>query len=241
MTTGIQISESVRFRTTTSTWLWLLLFCLPLQFSCSTNKSQLSPHEQSLKSDKDEKIVVEAYLFDAKLRRDGKPTSLRLEMYQSDSVIGLNGRGYLGKTGLKGILTADSLVLYFPTTNEFVAEGTAGLLASLPCEIDTRSLDLFSLFTNLPDSLSLDSHVRVESDYSKSNRPHFLLSIPGCLWEIRLIYDWKKQGWRLREFTYQNGKNTSFRATRREYRHRSKVRSSRLILNIPVSATRVSP
>lgn len=241
MAPEIQINESAGTQATTSARLWLLLFCLTVLCSCGPDKSRLSLGEQSPNKNKDEKVVVEAFLFDAKLRRDGKPTSLRLEMYQAGSVIGLNGRGYLGKTGLKGTLTADSLVLYFPTTDEFVAEGTADLLASLPCEIEGGSLNLFALFTNLPDSLSLDSQIRIESNYSKSKRPQFVLSIPDCLWEIRLMYDRKKQGWRLREFEYQNGKNTSFRATRREYRHRAKVRNSRLKLTIPASATRVYP
>lgn len=241
MATRIQLIASAETHAKIIARLWLLLLYLPLLFSCGPDKSRLSPREQSPNKGKDEKVVVEAFLFDAKLRRDGKPTSLRLEMYQADSVIGLNGRGYLGKTGLKGILTKDSLVVYFPTTDEFVAEGTADLLASLPCEIEARSLDLFAMFTSLPDSLPLDSQIRVESDYSKSKRPKFVLSIPGCLWEIRLMYDRKKQGWRIREFEYENGEKTSFRATRREYRRRAKVRNSRLGLTIPSSATRISP
>jgi len=209
--------------------------------SCGPKRGGSSFSEEKTNNEINAKVEVTAYLFDAKLRRDGKPTSLRLEIYQTDSVIGLYGRAYLGKTGLKGTLTRDSLALYFPTTDEYIAERTKNLLTSLPCEINTKSFDLFALFTTFPDSLSLDSLITIESDYSDSKRAHFHLSTPECNWEIELTYDLKQKGWRLREFEYQNGKRTSLSATRRKYRYRAKTGRSRLNLTIPETATRISP
>ena len=210
--------------------------------SCAGSRSGSAGNQVSdeLASDtNNKKVEVEAYLFDAKFRKKGKPTSFRLELFQSDSVIGMFGRGYVGKGILKGTLSRDSLALYFPTSGEYFIESTGKVLTELPCQINAPSLDIFDLFSTLPDSIVLDSAVVVISDYSNRKKPEFSLSVPGCEWEINLKYDFRKGGWRLLKFEYQGGDNTSLKATRREFRNRVRVKPNRLQVNIPESAVRI--
>ncbi len=121
--------------------------CLLITAGCgSSRKGALVGDEANWQG----KVEVEAYLFDAKLRRDNKPTSVRLEFFHTDSVIAFAGRGYLGKGALKGRLTEDSLEVYFPTTDEFVKEAAADLMSSFDCAGDIGSFNLMALFNSLP-------------------------------------------------------------------------------------------
>lgn len=219
----------------------VLLFILASLSSCSPGRAGGSIEERLSPRSEDEKIRVEAYLFDAKLRRDGKPTSLRLELYHADTAVGLYARGYLGKTGLKGYLDHDSLLVYFPRSDEFVAGPIVELLTSLPCELNSEIFDLFTMIRNLPDSRMVPPQVNVESDFSKAKRPRFVLSVPECDWKILLAYDQKSDNWRLREFEYRNGEGTNLKASRRNFRSRAKVSASLLDFRIPATAVRVSP
>jgi hypothetical protein len=163
-----------------------------------------------------EKIPVEAYLFDAKIRRDGKVNSFRLEIFQTDSLLGLSGRGYLGKGALKGWLGHDSLKVYFPTVNEFVYESVGDLLRSFDCSFDMPDIDLLSLFTRLPDDALFDVRLTVESDYSNHKRPEFVVFVSDCPWRIELQYDERKPGWRIRSFYFLDGNGSRPTAQRRE-------------------------
>ena len=53
----------------------------------------------------------DAFLFDVKIRRNGKKNSVRLDVYRSGDSLSLYARGYLGKGVLKGLITNDSLVV----------------------------------------------------------------------------------------------------------------------------------
>jgi len=188
-----------------------------------------------------EKVDVEAYLFDAKIRRDGKPTSFRLELFQTDSVIALGGRGYLGKGALKGRLTADSLEVYFPSTDEFVCEPVADLLASFDCLGELPPVNLLSLFQNLPDSVIDDVNATVVSDYSNRKRPKFSVSFDQCPWEINLVYDRRGDRWRIRQFSYSDGDRFLLKATRREYREHARVKAGKFTVSVPHHASRIIP
>jgi len=188
-----------------------------------------------------EKIEVEAYLFDAKLRRQGKPTSFRLEIFQTDSVIALGGRAYLGRGALKGLLTTDSLEVYFPSSNEYLYESLRDLFATAECTNTAPKFSLLHLFTSLPDSLAEMEEMSIASDYTDRKRPEFVISLPDCPWVIELSYDRRETGWRIRDFEFDNGNDITLKAKRRTYKRKAQVPYSKFQLVLPDGATRITP
>ena len=188
-----------------------------------------------------EKIEVEAYLFDAKLRRRGKPTSFRLEIFQTDSVIALGGRAYLGKGALKGLLTTDSLEVYFPSSNEYLHESLSDLFTTAECTNAAPKLNLLHLFTCLPDSLAEMEEVSVASDYTNHKRPEYVISLPDCPWVIELTYDQREAGWRIRDFKFDNGNDITLKAKRRAYKKKAQVPYSKFQLVLPDGVGRITP
>ena len=186
-------------------------------------------------------IKGEAYLFDARVHRQDKWNSFRLEIYQSDSVLGLGGRGYLGKGVLKGRLTADTLKVYFPSADEYVLEPVTELLESQECLVRVPPFSIVALFRNLPDSAELDSSITVHSNHEDSDRPTFKISMPGCPWLLEITYDQHSTGWRIREFTFEDGQGNDLVARRREYRENTGLSPEKFTVAIPPGAVRIIP
>lgn len=194
----------------------------------------------------DKKVRVEAYLFDAKIRKDGKPTSLRLELFQTDSLVALSARGYLGKGAFKGRLTSDSLEAYFPTRNEYLYESVLDLLFRSSCTHAIHPLDFPGLLRNLPDEMYLGAGLIVQRQKSNSLHPNprhreFTLTWPECAWRLELTYDKRKTGWRLSKLILDNGDNISFTAKRRSYKASVRVNRNKFELPIGPDAIRITP
>lgn len=187
------------------------------------------------------KVRVEAYLFDAKIRKDGKPTSLRLELFQTDSLVALSARGYLGKGALKGRLTSDSLEAFFPTRNEYLYESVRDLLFRSSCTHAIDPLDFPGLLRNLPDLMDLGSGLMVQRDDSKRKHPKFTLTWPECAWRLELTYDKRITGWRLSKLILDNGDDISFTAKRRSYKASARVNRNKFELPIGPDAIRITP
>lgn len=203
----------------------------------------MSDYEHNLQT----KVSAEAYLFDARIWRNNKPTSFRLELFQTDSVIGLAGRGYVGKGVLKGRLTADSLICLFPVSNEYVESSFRELWSRWPCDLSSPELNLFDLFSHLPESLDIPPAIIITTINAKRDRRRYLIQAEGCNWSLELLYDHRKRGWRVRKFEYKseqhsdNKDNFRLRATRREYQKTSRVKLRRFHVRIPPGALRISP
>lgn len=187
------------------------------------------------------RIKAEAFLFDAQLRRQSKPTSVRLELYHTDSLTGVSGRGYLGKGALKGWMSDDSLEVYFPSTNEYVYDALPTILASDSCPGRLPQLPLGRLLVTTPDSIGALGDVVLEADYSDHDRPTFALSLPGCLWHIDATYDRSDDGWRVKQFFFDDGRGMTLKATRRTLKSGADVPASRFRAPIPPDALRLIP
>ena len=186
-----------------------------------------------------QKIPAEAYLFDAVLRRRGKTTSFRLEMYATDSAIGLAGRGYLGKGALRGVARRDSLLVYFPSTNEYVDNSYQSLLSTSDCNLELRLFDPVRFMFTLPDSVTMDSVVRMNVEVRESNRRTYMVHTDACAWKLTLSYDQRPAGWRPVELRYDDGHGTTLVATRREYQASTRVPASRFSFSFPPDAARI--
>lgn len=186
--------------------------------------------------------AVRAFLFDAELRRAGKPTSFRLEIFQTDTAMALSGRGYLGKGALRGRVTADSLVCYFPSTNEYIDEPVLNLMHALECEIAPKGINLVTLLDRLPDSTSLDPTIKLVSNHQDGKRPSFIVYVENCPWQMELTYRQESiASYRLDEFTFFDGKETRLKATCREYKQAATVKPDRFEVRIPSDAQRIIP
>jgi len=214
-----------------------LALVLLLTAGCASRKTT-APGEESAGT---HKVRAEAYLFDARMHRDGKMNTFRLEVFQTDSVLGLGGRGYLGKGVLKGRMTRDSLEAYFPTASEWVHASISELLESTACPITVPDLNLISLFTTLPDSADWPAKILIESDYEDSNHPKFTVHMTDCPWKIEIEYDRQDAGWRIREFYFTDGESNDLRAERREYKAGVSVGSDKFAVLIPPDARRIIP
>lgn len=187
-----------------------------------------------------EDVIAEAYLFDARVKKDDKPTSVRLEIYRTDTLLAFNGRGYLGKGAFRGIVRNDTLLAYFPTIDEFTHEPVADLLGSLSCPAGLERFDLDALFERTPDSVGLDDLV-VDVDYEDEDHPVFVLHREGCEWALRLEYDRRDERWWLDEFYLESGPDFELRGRRRTLREQTEVPRSRFDVSIPAGAVRLIP
>lgn len=186
-------------------------------------------------------VTTEAYLFDTFIHYNGKRTSVRLELFATDSILAAGGRSYLGKGALKGWIRDDSLHIYFPQSDEYVYEPLTDLLQSVSCTDETPTLRLLDMFYHTPDSMLLDEQIALTADWSDENRPTFELGMQACPWSMRLEYDRRDPGLRLREFHFDNGDNLRIEAKRREYREQATVSSVKFQLDIPQTAIQIIP
>ncbi len=188
----------------------------------------------------DIEIKGEAYLFDARLWRDGKPTSFRLHIFQTDTLIGLGGRGYLGKGALKGRVTTDSILIYFPSVNEYLREDMAELVSSFACATPLATFNVLDLFADLPDPAAWSGEglvLQIENE----NEPTYTLAPVDCDWTAQLIYDDEDKGWRVEEFYFDDGHDTRLEARRRRYNDDADLGLTRFQVDIPADAVRIYP
>lgn len=186
-----------------------------------------------------EKIAVEAFSFDARLYRENKPTSFKLEIYSTDTLLGLSGRGYLGKGALRGRLDTDSLDIYFPASNEYVHESLVNLITRSECTFPINDLEIISLIKQRPDSLT--ENLNVEANYDDEKKPEFMITASGCVWSLKLIYDLRNDDWRIREFYFDNGSDLRLRGIRDKYKPDAKVKPIRFDPAPPPDAVVIHP
>jgi hypothetical protein len=199
--------------------------------------------KRSLGQSVEVKINAEAYSFNARLWREGKPTTFKMEVYQTDSLIGLSGRGYLGKGALRGWVRSDSIMIYFPTTNELLCESLDSVVAASSCPLPLASLDLVAFMSSPPDSIALTNGLMVSSDYESEDRARFDLqsSDPGCTWKLALLYRHRDLGWRIDEFDFEDGHGTRLKGSCELYRARAGVALSRFEPRPRQDAKRITP
>lgn len=187
------------------------------------------------------RVIADAFLYDAKLVRQGKPTSFRLELFRTDSVVALGGRGYLGKGALRGVMTSDSLRVYFPASSEFLIDGISDLLSSMSCMDSVRSLDALQLLRMPANLVAHDSSIMVIAEKTGKKRQEFRVRAIGCPWSLRLAYELDGVGWRVRELRFDNGTGAQLTARLREGQRRVAIPASRFQVSWPSDATPLEP
>lgn len=185
-------------------------------------------------------IPVEAYLFDVKLRRDGKPTSFRLDLYQTDSVVAMYGRGYFNKGAFRGVLSDDSLHINFPSSKEYLRESIESLFQSFDCEKDLIAVELLAYFSRPPDSghISDDLNVEVLEETGKAQK--IKVNSTNCPWRLIIGYDLVEKGWRIDTFEFDDDKSVTLKGELRKYNGNSAISQSRFKLAIPDKFSKIT-
>jgi len=206
---------------------------------CGAYRDVPEGHEQKVEYE-NKKIKVEASLFDARLYKDNKPTSFRLEVFQTDTLLGVAGRGYLGKGAFKGWMRQDSLMIYFPTAKEYLYEATADLLRSEGCMSDIFGLDLLSCFRERPQNDGYGDNLVIMPVEKEKKKAQYVIYQKDCPWQLVIFYDLRKKGWRIKKFEFTNGDDFTLKGQRREYKPNARVKLKRFRLEIPPGAVRIT-
>ncbi len=185
-------------------------------------------------------IQAEAYLFDVKLRRKGKPTSIRLDLYQTDSVVAMYGRGYFNKGAFSGRITDDSMLVYFPSTSEYLNESIEKLFLSFDCESKLIGVNLLEYFLNPPDSEHISENLRVETIEERGDVKQLSVSSKSCPWRLLLAYRKEKIGWRLDLFEFEDGRDVTLKGSRRQYKENATVPGDRFRIEIKTDALKIA-
>lgn len=219
-----------------------LLFLILTVLGCgqSYRKTKTVLETQGEDEKKSDKIIIDAYLYDVKIKQGMKQNSFRLDIYQTDSIIGLGGRGYLGKGALKGKLTNDSIFVFFPTIDEYLLESTPDLMASFNCSGDIHDFNLYSLFSRLPNEYLNSNDFIIEPFNSKGKIRKFNIRAKNCSWLMELSYDYKFDSWRLTSFVFSDGDDTIIKGKRRKLKNHVKVTPNRFTVPIKPSSVKIT-
>lgn len=223
----------------------ILLFTL---ISCTAGRQGGSVDDEQ--QSESGKVTADAYLFDAKIHRNGKPTTIRLELYVVADTVYIHGRAYLGKGALRARLTPDSIVALFPTEREYVADRVTEVISSENCEDKlVRALNLAELLTDAPGDNSPLTEILVENDKSRSttSQKKSILKkkrsfgvTTQCKWSLQLDYDQRAKRQHLVHLLFDDGRETRINASLREVKIASRVPKKRLTLTIPSNYSRLS-
>ena len=221
---------------------------LPVLFICavlSLAGCSSPPRSDILLSDfvrvaPDQSVIADAYLFQARLWRDGKPTSLRLQIFDADTITGVSGQGYLGKGAVKGFLRRDSVVVYFPSMNEYMIEDNLDWVWNTSCTMSVAMPNIFSLLDRIPTAYDFEGVAF--SDVGRMGDSYaVVVSWLFCPWKLELSYDLRDEQWRLRDFRFDFGDGNRMTAKRNVYKHQTEVSLSKFYPDIPRGAARVIP
>ncbi|MEW5922559.1 MAG: hypothetical protein AB1746_01085 [Candidatus Zixiibacteriota bacterium] len=184
----------------------------------------------------------DAFLYDVKIFRDGKKNSVRLDIYRVEDRLALFARGYLGKGVLKGLVLADSTVVYFPTENEFYSGRLNELISKSCSEKNNLEKMLIDLFVKRPvdiDYSMTDFYVNILSD--KGEKQQFRLESTNCAEKAELQYEFRENRFILDKIDFSNrDESFRFKAELRKFRFNTKIPAEKMALPIPPDAVQIN-
>lgn len=187
-----------------------------------------------------DKVVVDAYLFDMKVRENKTRRTVRMDIYFADTIALITGRAYLGKGVGRGIWRPDSAVFYFPTENEYYSGpldkiSDAGCLSQGPLQEALPAL----LSGNIDRIRAIDG-LTVTQETDKKLRAE--LKLGDCVSSLELLFDTPAGSGRyyLKKFEYKDSAGKSvIKAERRTIRLARGFALRRFKLDIPDDAHRL--
>jgi len=185
----------------------------------------------------------DAFLYDLKITNQGRKNSVRLDLYRKTDSLGIYARGYLGKGVLKGLITKDSIVIYFPTENEFYQGRINSLLLDNCLKDFPFERVIISIFGTTPDKVDYnfgDAYLTVLED--KSEEREFRLESKKCSEFIKLSYDWNSARFILNQLDYvSEDARFKLKANMRKFRLNVDLPEEKFRVTIPETAIRIYP
>ena len=184
----------------------------------------------------------DAFLYDVKIYREGKKNSVRLDIYRKNDSLALFARGYLGKGVLKGLVVSDSVVIYFPTENEYFSGRLNELIYKSCAEQGDLEQILIDLFVRRPVDLEYstsDFYVTILGDEGEEQQ--FRLESKNCAESARLEYDYRDNRFILEKIDFSN-RDETFRLTaqRRKFKLDANIPTDKFFIPIPPEAVRIN-
>jgi len=183
----------------------------------------------------------DAYQFDCKMYRKGKKNTVRLEIFRSGDMLSIFARGYLGKGVMKAIINPDSILVYFPTSNEYYSGKLEDLIGGKCAGSMIYEEVLIKLFMMTPPELEKSYegfYVNVVKQNKK--RQEFQLNSKVCEESIELGYRLYGRRFILDDIEYENEVGTfKFIASNRKARLDIDIPESKLDLKIPENSIRI--
>lgn len=184
----------------------------------------------------------DAFLYDVKIYREGKKNSVRLDVYRNEDRLAIFARGYLGKGVLKGLVLADSTVIYFPTENEFFSGRLNDLISKSCSKENNLEKILIDLFVKRPvdiDYSMTDFYVNIISD--SGTKQKFRLESTNCAEKAELQYIYKDDRFILDEIDFSNRDETfRFKAELRKSRLNTEIPAEKMAVPIPADAVQIN-
>lgn len=222
------------FRVTTSLLIALLLT------GCTGKVRQAPAFEPYTVVARDQEIAADAWLFNARAYRNGKPTTLRVNVFRTDSVVGITGTGYLGKGAFRAVMTTDTVMAYFPSTNEYLLQPLDSLFGLSACGEGLNAPDLLKLLNERPDSGSIA--MTAHSAYRMSDdRWAYTITWLNCPWRMEMEYEKRDERWILDEFRFERGESFRLTAICPVFKPSEMVTADRFRVTIPSDAVRITP
>ena len=228
--------------------LLFLIFGLSLILGCTFANRSKWKTEKIADEQKTERPALtedrgDAYLFDLKIYNKGRKNSVRLDIYRNENSLSLYARGYLGKGVLKGLVSRDSIITFFPTENQFYSGEINGLLSDNCFENVPFERMLVDFFKITPDKIDYpfgEAYLSILEE--KPGFRKYRLVTKNCSEFIELDYDWKKGQFVLERLKYTR-EDGQFRldAKRRKFRLNIKLPSEKFQISIPSTASRIYP
>lgn len=211
----------------------VLLIAFLLTHCSSGRKAEPSTEERSSIAETG-RVIADAYLFDCKLRRDGKPNSFRLELFVADSTAAFSGKGYLGKGIFHGLLTRDSIYIVFPTKKEYLVEAVTTLLRSGDCVPEISDSNILQYLQPLTSAMVGDA---TKKSYTRTIEE----SGDDCSLSLNFKYKKRNKLWYPDQILYEDNKNTRLTAKCREVKVGAKIAANRFQFTPPEQAVRIFP
>lgn len=207
---------------------------------CAGFRRTFPSEEPGAESKSSDKVSVDAYLFDCRIRVDGVLRTVKVELYRKDSVVAIYGRSYLGRGAFRGRIADDSLLVFFPQSNEYLHEANDRMLIANECGRLLSALNLSALLIRPAEKIFVDSRFSVTTE-RKSDRVSSTITSPGCKWQFRVDHDLASEIWQLKQMRLEEDGKLKFSAKRRTFRLRAEIDRSRFEVAPGSGASRITP
>ncbi len=183
----------------------------------------------------------DAYLFDVKIFQKGKKNSIRLDIYRSGDSLALFARGYLGKGVLKGIIFPESLLVYFPTENEFYSGNIIDVINGECAESFPFEKIIVDLFRKTPPEIEEvygNFYINIKKETGRERE--YELASKKCPESIDIKYDYEEDRFIPVKAEYKsNDGSFKLKMSRRKQRLNIEIPDEKFSLDIPATAVRI--